>query len=58
MRKNVIIFDCGNGSPWASYIYPHPQKNKFSNIYKNTERLPTQKEFDSVLILNFWYNYY
>lgn len=54
MRKNVIMFDCDNGRPWVSGIYPHPQKNKFSNIYKNTERLPTQKELDSVMILNFW----
>jgi hypothetical protein len=25
-EKNVIMFDCGNGRPWTSNIYPHPQK--------------------------------
>jgi hypothetical protein len=54
MRKNVIMFDCGKGRPWASYIYPHLRRNKFSNIYKNTEWLSSQKELDSILILNFW----
>jgi len=24
MMENVIMFDCGNGRSWASYIYPHP----------------------------------
>lgn len=57
-EKNVIVFDCGNGRPWASYIYSHPQKNKCSNIYKNTKRLPTQKELDYILILNFLFIYY